>query len=479
MAVASAEIRQQNLSNPNEGVKQLQAKRQELFSQYKNEITDPDVKIRFDAVGSESLFKGGALDKIWAFQENNKIIQKTHFDRMSQDASFAGQTDSLDAVIEKAYKLDADRENFYQAWGGLLEGSKVIDAGQESMVKSYFYGQLSKGNAFKVLKEIQDGRFGPMEGNNGLLAPEKLKEMKEVALKMATAGKDDAAALALVQSVQTNFKIDEALQAPISETEEKINSLSFLIGQRQELADRGEVNPEEIKILKQQLGLLENVRASQISRSNMYVVPDPEVEAEMTARFMGLFGKGKGGGRGAFKATMEDVFKFQQDLVSNRDKVDPRFLEKYSALVEAAFQSEIAGYVKGSKFQTRASWFGMGPLEGVGKNRLSSSKKLQNVLSGMIAHHDPKEGNPALFGTMRYFLDDLSERIDLKNPDDLKSLPQADLDKLMTDAKRKYRLNKMGLPVYLQNKDTIYRGGNAYTVVGFDPDGTPRVESKP
>jgi hypothetical protein len=477
MAVSAAEIRQQYLSNPDEGVKQLRIKRQELLDQYKSDITDPDVKLRFDAAGTESLVKGGALDQIWAFQENNKIIQKTHFDRLSSDAAFAGQTDNLDEVLEKAFLLDQDRENFYQAWGGVLEGSKVIDAGQESIIKSYFYNQLTKGNAFKVLKEIDSGRFGPKEGSNGLIAPEKLKELRSTAVQMATAGKEDSAALALVQNVQTNFKIDEALQEPLSATEEKINSLSFLIGQRQELADKGEVSPDEINVLKQQLSLLENIRGAQLSRSNMYITPDPDVEADMTARFFGLFPKGNT--KKAFKATMQDVFQFQQDLVKNREKMDPKTFEKLSKLSEAAFQSEIQGFIKGSKFQTKASWFGMGPLESVDKNRLSPSKKIQNVLSGLISNHDPKEGNKQLYETMRYFLDDLSERIDLTNPTDLSALPQADLDLLATTAKRKAKLSQMGLPIYLQNKDTIYRAGSAYNIVGFDPDGMPLVEPKP
>jgi hypothetical protein len=97
----------------------------------------------------------------------------------------------------------------------------------------------------------------------------------------------------------------------------------------------------------------------------------------------------------------------------------------------------------------------------------------------LISNHDPKEGNKQLYETMRYFLDDLSERIDLTNPTDLSALPQADLDLLATTAKRKAKLSQMGLPIYLQNKDTIYRAGSAYNIVGFDPDGMPLVEPKP
>jgi hypothetical protein len=476
MAIAADGLKKQFISSPDEGLKQIQAKRQDLFEQYKSQITDPDVKIQFDANGQHFLNQARVLDSVWAFNANNSRIQKTHFDRLTQDADFAGQTDNFDEVLQKAQLLDRDREGFYQAWGGVLEGGKVIDAGQESMIKSYFYGQLSKGNAFKVLKEIEDGRLGPLEGDNGIISPMKLKEMKGVALRMATAGKEDAAALALVQAVQTNFNIDEALAGPISATEEKINSLSFEIAKKKKLETEGQVSPDEIKTLESQQKLLENIRNAQISRSEMYVTPDPEVNADMTSRFSNLFQK-KNVNK-PFKGTLEEVFKFQQDLVENRDRIDPALFKKFSLLTEKAFQSEIQGFVKGSKLQTKASWFGLGPLEAVDKGRLSSSKKLQNVFSGIIAKHKPEEGNKDLFETMKIFFDDLDEAVDIKDAPSLEAMSQDQLNQLVEGAKRKMQLQKMGLPVHLGVKDVIYRGGSFYFIVGYAPDGMPLVAEK-
>ena len=475
--ISATEIRQQHLETPDEGIKLLQAKRQELFSQTKDSITDPDVKLNFDAYGSESLIKGQALDQLWAFDQRNQLIQKTHFDRMAQDATFAGQTDNFEEVIQKALLLDNDRASFYQAWGSVTAGEKVIQQGQESMVKSYFYGQLDKGNAFKVLKEIDDGRLGATEGNNGIIEPNELKQMRGVALKMATAGKEDAAALALVDAVQTNFNIDEALKQPISTTEERINSLSFEISKKKELEAKGEVSSEEVKTLESQQKLLENVRAAQMSRNDMYIVPDPSVEAEMTSRFTGLFPKGNM--RKPFKGTMEEVFKFQQDLLANRDHISPKLFDRLSLLTEKSFQDEINGYKKGSKFKTQKSWFGLGGLEAADKGRLSGSKKLQNTFSEIIAKHDPTQGNKDLFETMRFFFDDLDEVLDLNDAPSLEAFSQAALDGLVNGAKRKMQLKKMGLPIFMGEKNVIYRGGSAYTIVGFDPDGMPLMESKP
>jgi len=476
MAVTSAKIKQENLSSPDAGVKQLEARRKEIFEGYKVGITDPDVKLQFDALGSESLVKGQALDKIWAFQENNRLIQKDHFDRISNDVAFAGQTDNFNEVIEKAYLLDKDREDFYQAWGGVIEGGQVIDKGQEGLLKSYFYGQLSKGNAFKVLKEIESGQFGPTDDTNGLIDPQKLKAMKTAATTMAKAGKDDAAANALIGAVQTNYDIDAALNEPISATEEKINSLSFEIEKKKELEKIGEVSAEEIAVLEQHQELLENIRGTQMSRSNMFVVPDEQVQADMTARFFGLFGKK--GLKAPFKATLEEVFKFQQDLVKNRDSLDPAFVKKYSALTQAAFQSEIQGFKKGSKLATKKSWFGLGPTVAEDKGQLTGSKKLQNIFSDMIGQHNPEDGNQQLFETMQIFVDDLDERLDLRNEDDLQMLPQVDIDQLMTSAKRKMQLKKMGLPIYLGEKNVIYNNGVGYTIVGFDTDGMAQVEPR-
>jgi hypothetical protein len=208
----------------------------------------------------------------------------------------------------------------------------------------------------------------------------------------------------------------------------------------------------------------------------MYVTPDPEVNADMTSRFLNLFQK-KNVNK-PFKGTLEEVFKFQQDLVENRDRIDPALFKKFSLLTEKAFQSEIQGFVKGSKLQTKASWFGLGPLEAVDKGRLSSSKKLQNVFSGIIAKHKPEEGNKDLFETMKIFFDDLDEAVDIKDAPSLEAMSQDQLNQLVEGAKRKMQLQKMGLPVHLGVKDVIYRGGSFYFIVGYAPDGMPLVAEK-
>ncbi len=473
--LASTEIRQKHMTTPDEGVKELSARRQEIFNTYKDSITDQDVKLAFDAQGSETLYKGQALDQVWAFGQKNQMIQKTHLDRMAQDAAFAGQTDDLNQVLAKAFKLDEDRDIVYGAWGGVAEGENVINQGQESMVKSYFYGQLDQGNAFKVLKEIEDGRLGPTEGNNGLIDSATLRTLKNTATKMATIGKDDAAAFALVESVQANFDIDKALQEPISQTEEKINTLSFLIGQKKELAARGEVSPEEIKTLETQQTMLEKVRAAQESRNDMYIVPDPNVDAEMTSRFFALFPKGNT--RKPFKGTLEQVFQYQQDLMDNRSQMEPNNFKKLNQMISKSFQDEINGYKK-SKFKTQKSWMGLGPEEAVDKKKLSQSKKLQNVFSDLIAKHDTTLGNKNLFEAMQIFYDDLDEVVDLDDAVGFEAMSQAQLDTLMTGAQRKMQLKRMGLPMYLEAKNVVYRGGIPHEIVGWDSDGMPLVETK-
>ena len=471
--LASTEIRQKNITTPDEGVKELEERRQEIFNTYKEGITDPDVKLAFDAQGSETLYKGMALDRIWAFGQKNQMIQKTHFDRLAEDAAFSGQTDDLNQVLAKASLLDQNREDFYAAWGSIADGEKVIHQGQESMVKSYFYGQLDKGNAFKVLKEIEDGRLGPTEGNNGLIDSADLRTLKNTATKMAMIGKDDAASYALVESVQTNFDIDKALQQPISQTEEQINTMSFLIGQKKELAARGEVSEEEIKTLETQQTMLEKVRAAQQSRNDMYIVPDPNVDAEMTSRFFALFPKGNT--RKPFKGTLEQVFQFQQDLMDNRQQMEPNNFKKLNQMISKSFQDEINGYKK-SKFKTQKSWMGLGPQEVPDKTKLSQSKKLQNTFSEMVAKHDPTLGNKDLFETMKIFYDDLDEIVSLDDAPAFEAMSQTQLDTLMTGAQRKMQLKRMGLPVYLGEKNVIYKAGVPYSIVGWDNDGMPLVE---
>lgn len=476
MMIASQEIRQQFLSDPDAGVQALHAKRQELFNQYKDTISDPDVKLSFDAFGSETLAQSRARDMIWAFNEKNKIIQQNHFDRLKQDADFAVNTDSLDEVLKKAQMIDADRESFYQAWGGVKAGSEVIDKGQEGLIKAYFYGQLSKGNAFKVLREIEDGRLGPTEGSNGLISSIELKGMKAEAKRMALAGQKDAAALALVDAVQTGFDIDGALEQPISATEENINALSFSIAQKKELVARGEADEKEVQALEGQQKLLEKVRAAQMSRNDMYIVPDPAVEADMTARFSGLFKKGKPGK--PFTATLEEIFQFQLDLMDNRNVIEPKLFSKLSKLTEKSFQDEIQGFVKSSKFKTKKSMFGLGPLVAEDKKQLSTSKKLQGAFSELISRHDPELGNQDLFETMQIFFGDLDELVNLDDAPAMEAVDQKILNGLIVGAERKMQLKRMGLPVFMGEKDVIYNNGVGYEIVGWDTDGMPLLEPR-
>ncbi len=277
--------------------------------------------------------------------------------------------------------------------------------------------------------------------------------------------------------MQTNFSIDEALKQPISQTEEQINALSFEIAKKRELVTKGEVSPDEVKTLESQQKLLENIRATQMSRNDMYIVPDPTVEAEMTSRFTGLFPKGNT--KKAFKATLEDVFKFQQDLVANRNQLSPKLFDRLSLLTEKSFQDEIHDYVKGSKFKTQKSWFGLGGLEAADKGRLSNSKKLQNTFSEIIAKHDPAKGNVELFETMQFFFDDLEERLNLKDAPSLDALSQDDLSLLVSVAKQKMQLRRAGLPINLRVKDLISRGGRLYHIEAFDTDGMPMVGERP
>lgn len=472
LMMAEKNIRQQYLDNPSEGARVLDEERKRLFNLYKGNITDQDVKTSFDMFGNESLAKGRALDQIWAFNENNKIIQKNYFDRITQDSNFAGQTDNFDDVIQKAMLLEEDRDSIYQAWGGVLEGSKVIDSAQESMVKSYFYGQLTRGNAFKVLKEIDDGRLAPVDGKgNGLISATELKTLRDDALRMAKAGKDDAAALALINSVQTNFKIDDLLKQPIATTEEQINDLSFQIAKKKVLAEEGQVSEDEIKVLEQQQEVLQKVRGAQLSRSEMYVVPDPVVEADMNAKFLSMFKDGNT--KKPFTATLEEVFAFQRELIDNRDRMDPKVFKKLSSMIEKSFSGEINGFVKGSKFQTEKSWFGLGGLTPADKGGLSSSKKLRNAFTKIVSQHDPNDTNADLFEKMKFFYDDLDELLDINDAPSMEALSQEQLDMLISGAQKKMQLKKMGLPIYLGEKDVIYRGGEPYRITGFDNNGIP------
>jgi hypothetical protein len=487
LAILAAEIRRNSLSSPDEANRQLQEKQVELSSLYKEKITDQDVKIRFDAVSTQSNFQEQTRTKLWSLQENSKLIQKTHLDRISADISHASQTDSLDDVLNKAWRLDSDRESFHQAWGGVAEGSNAIDRGQEAMVKAYFYNQLSKGNAYKVLKEIQDGRLGPTEYNwkdgekqqsNGFLPPEDLVKMKADAQAALMKGRDDAAAITLMSVVNENFNIDEDLRAPLSTTEEKINGLTFEIAKQKERVKDNQVAPEQVATLERQQKYLETIRDQQLNLVESKIVANPEVEADMGAKLAGLFKKKPGAGV-AFKGKLDEIYQFQQDLVANRAQIDPKNFNKWNALVKTAFQSEIDGNVKGSKLQTQKSWFGIGKLEAKDKQSLSSSVSVQNALSDFIGRQKGDTNNAFIYESMMFFLDELDERNALQDPSVLQLMNQETKHQLMDKASNKAALKAQDLPLYMNVNDTVVdKRGQRHRITGFK-DGRVWVDPEP
>lgn len=475
LALKAADIRRNNVSSPDEANRQLEEAQAEMLSRYKETIKDPEVKTRFDAAGTQSNYQERTRTGLWAFGENNKIIQKNHSERIDADISRAAMTDDFNDVINMAWKLDADRETIYQAWGGVSEGSRVIDMSQAALVKSYFYNQLSKGNAFKVLKELDDGRLNPTEytwkggekqQSNGFLPPDQLKTMRDAAVALVRKGKDDSANLTLMGMVSENFNIDEDIRQPIATTEEKINALSFEIDQQRELVANGQVAPEQVASLEKQQKYYETVRAQQLNIVEAQIVPNEEVEADMAGRFATMFKK-KEGKPLSFKSTLEEVYQFQKDLLENRDQIDPKNFSKWSALTKAVFQSEIDGRVKGSKFQTKKGFFGFGDMEAAKPEALSASKKLQGVLSEVIKKQGPKATNADTFETMMFFIDELDERNALKDPSVLSLMSQAELDKIGTAASQKAALKKAGLPIYLGVEDTVEKQGRRWRITGF------------
>ena len=80
---------------------------------------------------------------------------------------------------------------------------------------------------------------------------------------------------------------------------------------------------------------------------------------------------------------------------------------------------------------------------------------------------------------MKIFSDDLDERLDIRDDVSLDAFSQAQFDELVNGAKRKMQLKKMGLPIYLGEKNVVYKGGLGYTITGFATDGMPLVEPRP
>lgn len=478
--VTAAEIRQRNVTNPEQAIKELQAYQAEALNEFKGKITDPDAKLRFDAVAFDSNQKELAKTKIWAVGENSKLIQQKYIDTINQNAHALNEIPDIEQLFEKSHltgeqdeKKLALRDNIYRAWGGVTEGEKVIRSSNEANFKAFFLGQLSRGNGFAALEQLKDPRIAKLN-----LDPQKVRQMEAWAMKVADADKSNRAALTLAEIVKDNGALyDGVMKGDISLTEitEKSNALSFQIANTMADVQEGKATPEELQTLQGQQRILELLQEARMTRDRGRVVPDPDVSSQMQAQFNSLFALNKKK-RPSIVGGLDEVFRFQQDLLANRNQIEPREFDRMMRFAEVAFQDEIQGVIKNSKLSVNKSFLGFGPQTDVKDTKaLSGDPKLRTVMADVVGKTTPKYGQEFAYETLRFFMDDLEEKGDLKDPMVLGSLSKTALQEMMRGAQAKAQLKKLGLPVHLKVKDAVVINGASFDITSFDEDGMPVV----
>lgn len=478
--VKANEIRQRNVTNPEQAVKELQAYQAESLNQFKGRITDPDTKVRFDAVAFDSNQKELAKTQLWAVGENSKLIQQTYIDTINQNAHALNDTTDIEQLFEKSHLIgDQDpkklalKENIYRAWGGVTEGDKVIRSSNMANFQAYFLGQLSRGNGFAAIEQLKDPRIAKMN-----IDSQKVRQMEAWAVKVADADKSNRAALTLAEMVQGNGALyDGVMKGEISLTEiaEKSNALSFQIANKMVEVQEGKATPEELKTLQGQQRVLELLQDARMTRDRGRVVADPAVSASMQTQFNSLFALNKKK-KPSIVGGLDEVFQFQQDLLANRNQIEPAEFDRMMRFAEVAFQDEIQGVIKNSKLSVGKSWFGMGPQTDIKDPKaLSGNGKLRTVMADVVSKTTPRYGQEFAYETLRFFMDDLEEKGDLKDPMVLGSLSRSALQDIMKGAQAKAQLKKLGLPVHLKVKDAVVVNGASFDITSFDEDGMPVV----
>jgi hypothetical protein len=478
----AAKIRQANNSNPDGAYPQLTELHSRLMDDYKGRIQDPDVALRFDASATEYGFREKAATQLWALKENDKLIQKNLVDGLGASIEQAAGAGSIQDVVGLATQLKLNQKVFTDSWGA-AEGSKVVSDGQESMLAAYFTNQISNGNAFQVLKELQDPRlrqeveyrWADGKSEKGmLLSPAKLQEVEKIAKAAALKGRDDSASLVLMNFVQQGFDVEAERAKTITQSKEELNALTFQIGKTEELVKEGAASPDELRYLKDQVAVREAALNFKLAESEERIVPNLEIEGQVQAQFQGLFEQ-KGKKKGSFRATLEQLFDFRKTLEVNRASISPEIYEKLVRSTARAFEADINNFAKKSKFATQKEWFGDN-LKVKDPAVLSSSKKVRSTMETFVSNY--KGDQTRLWDSLMFFTDELDERGMLKDASALAMVSPKDLDAMMSSASRKAALKAAGYPYYMDVKDVIIRNGRKYIISGFN-DGRIMVEDAP
>ncbi len=468
LATLSLETRRANVETPDEASKQLKEKAYGLVNQYKETLSDPEAKIQFDALGTQSSYEAITQTNMWAFQENNKKIQKNLAERIQTDAYAAAASDDLGFVLGQVDKLGSpeDRRLYYDGWQGMAEGDKVVKTGQRSILNAYFTNQISKGNSFRVLKELDEKQISEGSAISMILGPDEVQKFRSMAKTMLLKGQKDDATLALISSGSKNFDVEKDVSRPVAGTIEEITGLSFDISRQKMLVEEGMSSPELVTSLQVRLRHLEKVREFQMADTTN-ITPNEEVEGAVAGKFNALF-KWKGSSRKGLKATLEDIHDFQNFLDDSRMQLDPKTYEKFNALTKASFQTEIEGSKKslfGTKQQIDIGPFKFGDAVSTSAGALSSSRKLQKVLSGAMQKYGEPGKNAQNYNELMYFIDALDDLGVLKDENKLSMISEQDLGILMQTSEMKAALQASGLPIYNEGKDQyIVRGGKRYRI---------------
>jgi len=492
------EIKQQYAADPDKAILLLEGEKEVLRGVYGDEFKDPESKIKFDSLAVQTNNKAKALDFAWAVQEKSMLIQKTVLEEVNSNARRLAAGGTLDTLFSLAFvrgeqeddMKQARRASRYSGWMSAAKAEAIIDTENQSYFNAYFTGMAERGQWYEAIEQLDDPRLASMG-----IKPEQIAKTKTGLQTAAAAGQKTEAFSVLNRFVAGNAELADATlrgDISLSDLTERTNRLSYQVGQARQSVKDGRMDPEALATMERQL-LVENaLLKSRMDKDGAFFERDEATEGELAAEFSRIFKQGKGKSATIAK-TLADAHMFQEKLIQNQAKVDPKAFQTWMRVTEQAFALEGSGMSPKNTFGMQKSWFGVGGPELKNKNRLSAVPKLNEVLGRLSAQTakdqkwvEKRKGvpNAAQEYTMdmqRFFFDEIEKL----NPNILsdaqvwKDIQKPAIDKAYLSAVEKAKLKAMGLPVNLQINDPVTINGMSFYKAHPDADGNPMLSDVP
>lgn len=454
-------IRQQNFLEPEAALEQSEAAYDELRNQYLNAEGDPELRRRVD-LGIDRVLASQRVDDMrWKLGQQRLVAQKNYADALNANAQELVKPEaSYQFYLDKAAQWQANRENFYQVYGGVSQGNKILEDGLEAYTRAFVYGRIKDNRSFEVMQQIERGDF------DQFISSEAKEDLKTTLEKARTGEIRRQKFTAYNEAVAQNYELAEmfnADQMSIVDVEERLSQTAMeLADERLKAAPDSDVvaaKSRQVEILK----LLRDAKLEEIGTAIQE--NDVDTEARLLTISKSLL-ETSDGKPTKLVGNLDDLLAFQEDATRAfyEGKLTKDTYTKWMKFSQAALYNEAA------------SGFGRGGFLGLGKKQPPVSgkfyKRALRDITKFMDEPNPITGGPAdgqwAVEAFRFFVDEI---MDISQGDLNNALVNEDtVNRVLQNAKTKAYLRLAGYPIYTRVGDMLPTPAGNFPVKGFDPD---------